>query len=498
VDLSWNDNALGESGFELQRKAGNSADFATIKQVAPHPGVGGVTYTDSGLLANSTYSYRVRAVGPGGPSDFSEVATVVVAVVFPPSGLTSSQNPGTPDSAIDLTWLDNSEVESGFEVQRKAGTGDFATVTTLVAHAGRSTADPATGVHFTDSGLSPGILYQYRVRALNPGGASLFSGITSTVTAELPAPTDLQAVPQATQVTLSWSDNSGDESGFELQRKGGTAADFVVLRQVAAHNGTGRLSYVDSGLVMNTLYTYRVRATGPVAGSSSDFSNLAAVTTTPILGPSNLSVELRSGGTPAAFENHLHWVNHGSPNATLQLQRKVGAGDFAALANLAPTTDQYDDQGLAPNTLYSYRLRSAELDALSDYSNVASQQTPPAQLAASTLLVRPKKLSFTSQIQASGPRPRVAQVTLTNKGTVPLVIGNVLRDAKAQFDVSATGPTLLPGASANVPVTFKASRKGSFKGFLDITGTSLNGDALVTVSVPLHGTTHGKQDSERK
>jgi|GEM_PF-3903379 len=80
----------------------------------------------------------------------------------------------------------------------------------------------------------------------------------------------------AAQLRLSWSDNSDNEEGFEIERMSpGTA--FVTIAIVGAN--TSR--YTDVALTAGTTYCYRIRAFS--AEAISDFSNLGCATTATVL-----------------------------------------------------------------------------------------------------------------------------------------------------------------------------------------------------------------------
>jgi hypothetical protein len=80
---------------------------------------------------------------------------------------------------------------------------------------------------------------------------------------------------QAAQFTLTWTDNSTNETGFTIERAPGLAATtgFVVIANVAANT----TSYVDAGLPNSTAYSYRLCAYN--AAGKSGYSNTASGTT---------------------------------------------------------------------------------------------------------------------------------------------------------------------------------------------------------------------------
>lgn len=76
------------------------------------------------------------------------------------------------------------------------------------------------------------------------------------------------------RIDLSWTDNSSNESGFELQR----SQDELFTTTITVINlGAGVTSYSNTGLAASTQYFYRVLAKN--AGGSSEFSNIATATT---------------------------------------------------------------------------------------------------------------------------------------------------------------------------------------------------------------------------
>ncbi|HVI72453.1 MAG TPA: metallophosphoesterase, partial [Pyrinomonadaceae bacterium] len=89
------------------------------------------------------------------------------------------------------------------------------------------------------------------------------------------APTNLVATTfSTTQINLSWTDNSADESSFRIERcTGAGCTNFTQVAEVGANITT----FANTGLTKNTTYTYRVRAFN--AGGNSAYSNVASAKT---------------------------------------------------------------------------------------------------------------------------------------------------------------------------------------------------------------------------
>jgi len=88
------------------------------------------------------------------------------------------------------------------------------------------------------------------------------------------APSNLTATAVfTTQINLSWQDNSGDESGFRIERKTGASGTYAQI----ATTSTNIATYSDTGLSPSTTYYYRVRAYNTIGDSA--YSNEASATT---------------------------------------------------------------------------------------------------------------------------------------------------------------------------------------------------------------------------
>ena len=183
IALNWTDNSSDETSFSVERCAGaGCTNFAPVASTAANT----PAFTDTGLQASTSYSYRVRAVNAtnGTSSTYSNTASATTSGSGPtppaaPSGLNASAQ---SSSSIALSWTDNSSDETSFSVERCTGAG-----CTNFAPVGSSGANTPA---FTDTGLQPSTTYTYRVQAVNAntGLSSTYSNTASATTSGNPPP----------------------------------------------------------------------------------------------------------------------------------------------------------------------------------------------------------------------------------------------------------------------------------------------------------------------
>src|SRR5205823_1853965 len=134
-------------------------------------------------------------------------------------------------SQITLNWQDNSDNEGRFEIFRSTDGVAFG----FLAQVG------ANVTNFTNSGLTAGVTYFYRVRGVNSVGNSGWSNVASatpgsTSTGAPSAPSNLTAsVASATQINLNWIDNSSNEDGFQIFRSTDGGVSFSQFAQVGTN-----------------------------------------------------------------------------------------------------------------------------------------------------------------------------------------------------------------------------------------------------------------------
>jgi len=270
VALSWTDTATNETGFVIER-SDNGGPFALLAAPAANPGTGSVAYLDATVQAGNTYVYQVRAVSGAFASANSNTASVTVgAAPAAPTNLRAVlQTSRNAPPRVALSFRDNATNETGFVVERAANGGFFTPLATLAAR--RSTGS----VTYTDTTVTAGNTYAYRVRAVNGAAMSAYSNTATAALAAAPAaPSNFTAAAAATssrraRISLSWTDNSNNETQFVIRRA--TAIDgsgnllnpttFTVNRsssQSASVGGT--VTFTQSRLARGTTYYYQILA----------------------------------------------------------------------------------------------------------------------------------------------------------------------------------------------------------------------------------------------
>jgi hypothetical protein len=233
---------------------------------------GPVNGTLSGTAPNLTYSPHANYHGPDsftfqthdGNRD-SLVATVSITVTpvirvpdAPPNLAATAGN-----QVVSLSWQPSSGATS-YTVKRSPTTGGpYAVMATGL-----------TTTTYSDTTVQNGTAYFYVVTANNEDGESAVSNEASATPQGAPtAPSSLVATAVSkNQINLTWMDNSGNESGFKIER----STDNVKFSQIATV-GANVSTYSNTGLTANKRYYYRVRAYNDLVNST--YSNTTSATT---------------------------------------------------------------------------------------------------------------------------------------------------------------------------------------------------------------------------
>ncbi len=250
-------DAAVNAGSVVVVAAGNSSLDAADFQPANCNNVitVGATNRDGNLASYSNYGAVVEIAAPGGETDFFSSS----------NGVLSTLNAGTTTPGAD---------NYAFYQGTSMATPHVAGIVSLMLSV-KPTLTPAQVV----------ALLQMSATAFPGGsscntsncGAGIINAAAAVAVAQggLISPSNLQAnAVAATQINLTWQDNSSDETGFLVERcQGAGCTSFAQLATV----GANVTSYANSGVTANTSYSYRVRAVKN--STSSAPSNVASVAT---------------------------------------------------------------------------------------------------------------------------------------------------------------------------------------------------------------------------
>jgi hypothetical protein len=241
VSLSWTNDANNKGIIKVEKKTG-AGSFVEIATLARNI----TSYTDTGILStNQTHYYKVTAYDTDNNKAESNTASITLSAPVAPNGLkvtvVSNRN-------VVLSWEDKSDNETSFKIERRTGTGSFGEIGTTRTNISE----------YSDSGLTPGDTYTYRVRANNSfGDSTSYSNEVAVTAAYATAPSSLTVKPiSPTQIDLSWKYSGSDPVNTIIERKLSADKAWSEIAEAAADIR----SYSDTGLKENILYCYRIKA----------------------------------------------------------------------------------------------------------------------------------------------------------------------------------------------------------------------------------------------
>lgn len=330
ITVSW-DASSGAIGYEIEVDGTVvNTDTATV-------------YTHVGINSGTPHTYRVRARNAGGPGNWS-------------APITKSTLPASPDIPVNLNAVPLSTSVTVTWNNVSGATGYDIEVDGALVNNGPNT-------NYIHNSLTPGTHHTYRVRSINPGGKSEWSGYVNTTTLldTVPVPINISATPSLNSIALTW-DKVGGASGYEISVDG-----------VAFDNGT-RTTYTHSNLAPGTQHVYRVRAKKSGVASEWSAAVVSATLTNEFGVPSNLK------------------ANADNSSIVLSWNPVANATGYEVEVD-GVVTDNGDEttcihNGLLPNTPHTYRVRAKSDTEVSEW-------TEP--LAVNTFLLQtPKELTANS------------------------------------------------------------------------------------------------------
>ncbi len=356
INLTWSDGSTNETGFEVER----STDNATFTRVTT-TGANATSYSHSGLTADTTYYYRVRAVNGAGASSYTAVVNARTLI----------------GSTPPLAWqsLDIGDVAATGSVQESGG------VVTLTGSGADfwNAADEFRFRYVTWSGngeivarvssltdtngwAKAGLMFRESLASNSPHATMIVSSAHGTAF-------QYRAVPGGDSNTSAPSEAGGVPRWLRLVRNGNTFTGY------ASTDGVNWVAAGSITLALPTVINLGLAVTSHNDGAlcNATFSDIvvrSATTPGTLTAPSGLAATVAS-----ASEVNLSWTDNSANETAFRIERATDGVNFTTLTVLGADQVRFRDTGLTTTLTYTYRVRAEAGSLVSTFSNTAAANT---------------------------------------------------------------------------------------------------------------------------
>ena len=359
VSLKWDKNA-NASGYEIEQyKGGKWTQIAKINNSST------VSYNVSGLMAGTAYSFRLKAYRDNLSSDY-----VTLNVTTNPNTPTGMKCVAKTSSEIKLQWDKNTSAD-GYMIDVYDGT-KWKPIKTFTSNANTS---------FDIKGLKASLTYKFRMRAYKTFGSvtEYSDAVYLNVNTNPNTPTGMKCVAKtSSDIKLQWDKNTSAD-GYMIDVYDGTK-----WKPIKTFTSNANTSYDIVGLHAGTTYKFRLRAY-KAFGSVTEYSAYSAelnVTT----GPSVITGAVLGGRAADALR--VNWNKNTSADGYIvEMYQGENWVSVAKITDNSTTT--FRKAGLAPSTVYKFRLRAYKIDGKAElygnYSSMVTARTNPSVITGAVL-----------------------------------------------------------------------------------------------------------------
>ena len=312
--LTVNWNTVSGLGYKVFR---SSTQNGTYSQVSGTSLITANNFSNTGLNASTTYWYKIQACYTATPTNCS-AQSVAVSGTTAPTPDTTAPTPvpvitvgTTTQNEISVSWSTSTDTTSPvtYRLERAVVSSGGAVGAFSQVYSGPNTS-------FSNTGLTSGATYQFRVRACDAvsptPNCTALSTVKSGTTLSLPvAPTGVSVgSPTTSSLTVSWNTVAGATSYKVYRMTSSGAVDATVpTLDVSAPNTTLNVT----GLASGTTYYFAVSSFNSV-GESARSATASGVTSTPQVTISSINLVTANGATVIEPLTGGETINIGNQN----------------------------------------------------------------------------------------------------------------------------------------------------------------------------------------
>ncbi len=274
--LKWK-KVSGANGYEIYRSRSKNGTYKKIATISKNT----TTYADKNLNTGSTYYYKIKAYrnvkGKKVWGKLSLRASVKITLKAPVLRSTVVKN----YKSLTLRWKKVSGADGYLIYRSTSKNGSYKKIATVT---GGST------LTYTNTGLSTGKTYYYKIQAYQRSGKKTINGNYSAVISKatsLKKVSGVTATPQhSNKIKLEWKKVSGATS-YNIYRSASKNGTYTQIK-----SGVKSTSYTDNNLTEGKRYYYKICAKkGSVTGSRSSYAS--AVSSALKLSQTSVTVQKR-------------------------------------------------------------------------------------------------------------------------------------------------------------------------------------------------------------
>ncbi|MDA3839018.1 MAG: SUMF1/EgtB/PvdO family nonheme iron enzyme [Candidatus Delongbacteria bacterium] len=336
--VRWSDNSNGEDGFQIDRYSEGSWSDSIAVLLENRE-----SWVDSTVVLNDSVQYRVSAFRNGVNS--AETVSNLVNTKIPAPGNFKTQPLNI--STIKLTWIDNSNGEDGFQIEKKIAIDSWQPIQTT----------SADSVSWTDDNAEVNEVLQYRIYAFKGSDTSDFVEVPMFNNI-FPAPSNLFLDQlNLNTIKLDWIDNSDGEDGFKIDKRDNAGNWIYDFATISADIET----WTDSPTDIYDTLAYRIKAYKDVMASNFTEATMNDINFPP---PTDL-IMTREGLSRLKFD----WSEISVGEDEFIIDKKIDDATWVTnYGNVGPNITTWTDSIAQVNHDLAYRIYGRSGSNFSNYA----------------------------------------------------------------------------------------------------------------------------------